>query len=123
MYQLFTKPYPNCFRLIPEDKWQAVVGSTESLELFSDTLIEKTAELQLEEYLGELARLELFVYNLKRDDTHLRQYTDKLSLNQSILLSRTRGKIFLIRLVQVHLPLSRKKARNLYLCGFIPSAG
>jgi selenobiotic family peptide radical SAM maturase len=86
VYQLFTKPYPNCFRLIPEDKWQALVGSAESLELFSDTLIEKTAELQLEEYLGELARLELFVYNLKLNDIHLEQYTDKLSMNHSIRL-------------------------------------
>jgi selenobiotic family peptide radical SAM maturase len=86
MYQLFTKTYPNCFRLIPENKWQAVVGSAESLELFSNTLIEKTAELQLEEYLGELARLELFVYNLKLNQIHLEQYTDKLLINQSLRL-------------------------------------
>ena len=63
---MFTKPYPNCFRLIPEDKWQALVGSAESLELFYDTLIEKTAELQLEEYLGELGLTLEQIQNLER---------------------------------------------------------
>ena len=86
MRQIYSKTYPNCFRLIPEDKWQELVDSVESIEFFPDILLEKTAELQLEEYLGELARLELLVCNLKKDNVRLEQYTDKLLINPSIQL-------------------------------------
>ena len=86
MRQIYNKTYPNCFRLIPEDKWQELVDSVESIEFLPDILLEKTAELQLEEYLGELARLELFACNLKKDNVRLEQYTDKLLINPSIQL-------------------------------------
>jgi selenobiotic family peptide radical SAM maturase len=86
MFQLFSTTYPNCFRLVPEEKWQALVSSAESMELFFDILVEKIAELQLEEYLGELARLELFVCNLKENNFQVEPYTEKLSFNPSIQL-------------------------------------
>jgi selenobiotic family peptide radical SAM maturase len=86
IYQLFSQTYPNCFRLVSEDKWQVLVDTAENIESFPETLIEKTAELQLKEYLGELARLELCARNLKKESTALEQYTEKLSINQSIQL-------------------------------------
>jgi len=84
--QLYRKTYPNCFRLIPEDKLKVLVESTENLEFFPETLLEKAAELQMEEYLGELARLELIVCNLQKNNIPVDQYTEKLLLNPSIQL-------------------------------------
>jgi selenobiotic family peptide radical SAM maturase len=72
--------------LVSEGKWQVLVDSAENIEFFPDTLIEKTVELQLNEYLGELARLELRAFKLKKENTKLEQYTENLSINQSIQL-------------------------------------
>ena len=82
--RLFSKAYPNSSKLIPEGKWQELIDPVKSIEFFPDILIAKTAELQLKEYLGELARLELFAYNLKKDNVKLEQYTEKLSINPSV---------------------------------------
>lgn len=83
-YQLFSKAYPNSSKLIPEGKWQELIDPATSIEFFPDILIAKTAELQLKEYLGELARLELFAYKLKKENVKLEQYTEKLSINPSV---------------------------------------
>ena len=83
-YQLFSEAYPNSSKLIPEGKWQELIDPVTSIEFFPDILIAKTAELQLKEYLGELARLELFAYNLKKDNVKPEQYTEKLSINPSV---------------------------------------
>ena len=82
--KLFSEAYPNSSRLIPEGKWQELIDSVMSIEFFPDTLIAKTAELRLKEYLGELAHLELFAYNLKKDNVKLEKYTEKLSINPSV---------------------------------------
>jgi selenobiotic family peptide radical SAM maturase len=84
--QLFSRVYPNSCRLIPEDKWQELIGSVRDIESFPDTLHAKAAALQFKEYLGELARLELVVYNLGKNNLRIEEYTKKLSINSSVQL-------------------------------------
>jgi len=84
--QLFSKAFPNCSTLVPEDIWQQFVVGADSLELFAQILTEKTAELSLPEYLGELARLELYVYTLKAGNIQVPEYTETLSINPTLQL-------------------------------------
>ncbi|MBW2467432.1 MAG: selenobiotic family peptide radical SAM maturase [Deltaproteobacteria bacterium] len=83
---LFSEIYQQCRKSVPGDKWLKLVSSAGSIESFPDTIIEETSELDLREYLGELARLELAVHNLKKDNSQLAQYTEKLTLNPTIRL-------------------------------------
>ena len=84
--QLFSKAYPKCRRLVAKDIWEKLVASTESLEPMVDILAARTAELQLPEYLGELARLELYVFGLKKDSSPVPEYSEKLSINPTLQL-------------------------------------
>ncbi len=84
--QLFSKAYPNCSKLIPGEIWQKFAAQADSLELFADILMERAAELLLPEYLGELARLELYAYILKTDNIPIPEYTEKLSINPTLQL-------------------------------------
>jgi selenobiotic family peptide radical SAM maturase len=84
--RLFSRVYPKVGRFIPEDKWLELIGSTEDIRSFPDILRVKTAELQLKEYLGELARLELAVYNQGNKSTRIEQHTQKITINPSVQL-------------------------------------
>jgi selenobiotic family peptide radical SAM maturase len=82
--QLFTRVYPKTCRLISEDKWQELIGPGKDIDSFSDILNARTAELQLKEFLDELARLELAVYNQRKNDTRIEPYTQKITINPSV---------------------------------------
>jgi len=85
-FHLFSKTYPNCSRIIPEDIWKNLVDQTESLELFADILLEEAAGLHLPEYLGELARLEFYASILSTDSIPVQKYSDILAINPTIQL-------------------------------------
>ncbi len=84
--QLLTRTYPNTCKLIPEEKWQQLMDSVKDTESFPDILNARTADLRLKEFLGELARLELAVYNLRKNDTRIEPYTQKIAINPSVKL-------------------------------------
>ena len=84
--QFFNRVYPNSCRLIPEDKWQELIDAVNDRESFPGILNVKAAALQLKEYLGELARLELAVYNQGKKNIRLEHYTQKITVNPSVQL-------------------------------------
>jgi selenobiotic family peptide radical SAM maturase len=84
--RLFSRVYPKCSKFVPEDIWQQLVARSESLEFFTDIISDKTIELKLPVYLGELARLELHVYRLIADNTPVPDYADKLFINPTLQL-------------------------------------
>jgi len=84
--QLFNQAFPQCRRLIPADTWQLLVARTGAVDRFADKLEELAAELQLPEYLAELARLEAGVFSLAGNEVEVPEYSDKLSINPSLLL-------------------------------------
>jgi len=84
--QLFSTAYPNCRRLASKDVWQKLITQSESLELFADLLSDRAAELGLPDYLGELARLEFYIFSLKSDSDPLAEYSEKLSVNPTLQL-------------------------------------
>ena len=83
---LFSRGYPKCSKLVAKENWQALVGHTASVELMPDVLAARTAELQLPEYIGELARLELYVFSLKTDSIPVPEYSKKLTINPTLQL-------------------------------------
>ncbi|MBW2484265.1 MAG: selenobiotic family peptide radical SAM maturase [Deltaproteobacteria bacterium] len=80
----FSRAYPVCRRLMPDGQWQQVITRTESLDLFADMLNNVAAEQQIPEYLAELARLELYIYNLESQGIQPDIYTEKLSINPTL---------------------------------------
>ena len=84
--QLFNRVYSTVSRYVPEDKWQGLIDSVVDIESFPDILTAKTAELQLKDYLGELARLEWAVCNQEKNYTRIEQYTQKIAFNPSVQL-------------------------------------
>jgi selenobiotic family peptide radical SAM maturase len=82
--QLFSRAYPKCRTLVPENIWGQLVALSKSLELFPQVLNDRAAELQLAAYLGELALLELYIFNLNADNTPVPEYSEKLSINPTL---------------------------------------
>ena len=84
--QIFSRVYPKCSKLVPENIWQQLVARSESLEFFTDIISDKASELKLPDYLGELARLELYVYRLIATNPPVPEYSKKLSINPTLQL-------------------------------------
>lgn len=83
---IYSKIFPKCSKLVSQNIWQQLVTSSESSELFPQVLNDRAVELQLPGYLGELARLELYIFNLKADNSNLPGYSEKLSINPTLQL-------------------------------------
>jgi selenobiotic family peptide radical SAM maturase len=85
-YQLFSRVYPGCRELVSENIWQLLTASAESLELFADILSERATDLNIPGYLGELARMELYVYRLATECSPVPQYSENPILNPTLEL-------------------------------------
>lgn len=83
-YHLYKEIYSTCCKIVSEEKFAQLAARTESPELFGDVLLEVAAQFQLPEYLGELARLEFFVANLKADTSPIQPHTSKLLINPTL---------------------------------------
>jgi len=83
---LVNRIYSTVSRFVPEDKWQELIGTVEEIGSFPDILSVKTAELQLRDFLGDLARLEWAVYNQGRNNARIEPYTQKIAINPSVQL-------------------------------------
>jgi len=81
---LYKEIYPVCGKIIPEEKFAQLASLTGSPEMFADILLEAVAQEQVPEYLGELARLEFVVANLKADAGHIPAHTSKPSINPTL---------------------------------------
>lgn len=84
--QLLSRAYPGCRKLISEDIWLQLVAYAESIEDFADILRDRAAQLELEPYLVELARMESYVADLKADKTPVPEYSEKISVNPTLRL-------------------------------------
>ncbi len=84
--QLLHRMYPKCSRLVPQNIWQHLVACCNSVELFSDLLRSHVGISGLPEYLGDLARMELYVFRLLAEDITVAEYAEKLCLNPTLQL-------------------------------------
>jgi selenobiotic family peptide radical SAM maturase len=91
-YHLFSRAYPACRRFIPQGIWQQLIARTKSLEFFADILNAMAAELQLPEYLAELARLEFYIFSLEADGAQPIEFSDKLTINPTLELFKSSWK-------------------------------
>jgi len=85
-YKVFGEIYPICSKLVDKDKLLHLVDRLGSLEFFPDILKDVAEEMQLPQYLGELARLEFYVSTLKADATRVPAYSAMLAVNPTLQL-------------------------------------
>jgi selenobiotic family peptide radical SAM maturase len=85
-YQLLSKAFPGCRRLVPEDIWQQLVATAESSEDLADLIGNRGAGLGLAPYLDELARMESYIFNLTAENIPVQEYAKKLSVNPTLQL-------------------------------------
>ena len=78
--------YPECRKLVPDAIWEQLAAAAESAEGFADILRDRASALELEPYLGELARMESCVSSLKTDNIPVPEYSEKLSVNPTLQL-------------------------------------
>ncbi len=82
----FNETYPHCRGLINEETWLQLANHSESPEDFAVQLGKWAADLQVPEYLAELARLEFYVATLEADRIHTPEYSEKLTVNPTLQL-------------------------------------
>jgi selenobiotic family peptide radical SAM maturase len=82
----FNRTYPVCRRQISEHTWQQLIARVDGVEFFADNIISMAAELQLPEYLAEIARMELYVYSLETDRLLPAPFADTLTINPTLEL-------------------------------------
>ena len=83
---LFNKAYPLCSKVVPGNIWQQLVAHAESLELIADSISTWAVELALPGYLGELARLEFYVFSLTAANIPVPEYAERLTVNPTLQL-------------------------------------
>ena len=84
--RFLSRTYPVCRRLVPDQTWKQLIARAEAPELFADILTSLTAELQLPEYLAELARMEFYVSSLETAGNPPDSFSDNLSINPTLEL-------------------------------------
>jgi len=84
--RLLSSQYPECRKLVPDAIWEQLAAAAESAEGFADILRDRASALELEPYLGELARMESCVSSLKTDNIPVPEYSEKLSVNPTLQL-------------------------------------
>ena len=75
--RLLSSQYPECRKLVPDAIWEQLAAAAESAEGFADILRDRASALELEPYLGELARMESYVSSLKTDNIPVPEYSEK----------------------------------------------
>jgi selenobiotic family peptide radical SAM maturase len=83
---LFKNIYPLCCKIISGNKLQRLIDRCGSPDLFVTALSESAADLQLPEYLPELARIEAYASALRAENSPMPEYSERLGINPTLQL-------------------------------------
>ncbi|MGW8286773.1 MAG: thio(seleno)oxazole modification radical SAM maturase SbtM [Desulfobulbales bacterium] len=108
----FSRVYPVCHSLIPETLWLQLIAAPDSPELFPDILDTEGNEFQLPEYLGDLARLEVIVFNLAKEAELPEAFAEKLAINPTLEFFEISWKNLTFLLAGMEGPVPKKESEN-----------
>jgi selenobiotic family peptide radical SAM maturase len=87
--------YPQCRKLLDAETWKGLCDSAELIEkpqLFSKKIEECTGDLDLPDFLPDLAQLELALHRLKKGDKEIPERVEEIDVNPTLQLLELKSK-------------------------------